>query len=86
MGECKYVLAKDTANTFEISSKNRICNGRATCAVSVSVTVKGLKINVDHGGQPTVFGIVVNLPYRNQGKTMQYKVILLSNVTKCRSE
>ena len=71
MGRCQYVLAKDSENKFEVLQKNEICNGVATtCTNAITVTVKGLKIHVAKGGQLTVFGISVRLPYNNRGKKM----------------
>ena len=71
MGDCEYTLAKDTGNTFEITTKNRRCRRRYTCTVSFSVAVNGLKIRVDKGASPKVNGIVVSLPYRSQGETTE---------------
>ena len=66
MGRCEYVLAKDVEN-FEVLQKNVVCGHGVTCANSVTVTVKGIKIHVARGGQVTVFGISANLPYTNRG-------------------
>ena len=67
MGTCKYVLAKDLDNSFLVMTKNYRCNGRASCVEIVSVSVKGLAIEMKRGGSLTVFGATVPLPYNNQG-------------------
>ena len=67
MGICKYVLAKDLDNSFLVMTKNYRCNGRASCVEIVSVSVKGLAIEMKRGGSLTVFGATVQLPYNNQG-------------------
>jgi hypothetical protein len=68
MGICQYVLAKDLDNSFSVMTKNNRCNGRASCVVAVTVSVKGLAIEMKKGSSPTVFGSTVTLPYNNQGK------------------
>jgi integrin beta 3 len=68
MGICKYVLAKNLDNSFLVMTKNSRCNGRASCVEAVSVSVKGLAIEMKRGGSLTVFGATVTLPYNNQGK------------------
>ncbi|XP_028390594.1 IgGFc-binding protein-like [Dendronephthya gigantea] len=68
MGACEYVLSKDVNNNFLVLTKNQRCRGqRFSCVLSVSVTIKGLKIKITRGGHFTVFGIRKNAPYRNQG-------------------
>ena len=69
MGRCQYTLAKDAHKNFIVLTKNKPCgNGKVTCTDSVTVTVKGLTIHVRRGGQVTVFGASVRLPYKNKGK------------------
>ncbi|CAB4023717.1 von Willebrand factor, partial [Paramuricea clavata] len=67
MGICQYVLAKDLDNSFLVLTKNERCSGRESCVVAVTVSVKGLRIEMKKGGSLTVFGAAVTLPYNNQG-------------------
>ncbi|XP_028410605.1 von Willebrand factor-like [Dendronephthya gigantea] len=67
MGQCQYILAKDLDSSFSVMTKNNRCNGRASCVVAVTVSVKGLTIEMKKGGSLTVFGANVQLPYKNQG-------------------
>ena len=76
MGLCQYVLAKDLDNAFLVMTKNNRCNGRWSCVVSVSVTVKGLQIQAMKGGALTVFGGAVSLPYNNQGTHFLNRIFL----------
>ena len=72
MSLCQYILVKDAEDKFEVLENNVACgsNNRVTCANSVTVTVKGIKIHVARGGQVTVFGFTVNLPYTNKGRRL----------------
>ena len=72
MGLCQYVLVKDVENKFEVLQNNVGCgsHNEVTCANSVTVTVKGIKIHVVRGGKVTVFGFTVNLPYTNKGRRL----------------
>ena len=63
MGECEYVLAKDSANeTFEIRQANEPCgNGVPTCTRSVTVIFGALNIELRRG-MTMVNGAEINLP------------------------
>jgi integrin beta 3 len=77
MGTCQYVLAKDLDNSFLVLTKNERCRGRASCVVAVTVSVKGLRIEMKKGSSLTVFGVAITLPYDNQGNnTIQYSFTL----------
>ena len=82
MGRCQYVLVKDIGEKFEVLQKNVGCqwNNRVTCANSVTVTVKGIKIHVARGGQVTVFGLTVTLPYTNRGRRLHISTYCLDGV------
>jgi integrin beta 3 len=67
MGLCEYVLSKDLDNNFLVLTKNERCYGPYSCVSSVTVSVKGMKIEISRGGQFTVFGIAKNAPYTNHG-------------------
>lgn len=73
MGQCQYILAKDLDSSFSVMTKNNRCNGRASCVLAVTVSVKGLTIEMKRGGSLTVFGANVQLPYKNQG---EYSLLL----------
>lgn len=74
MGQCEYVLAKDTGNKFVVLGKNKPCGDlsqKVTCTFSVTVKVKGLEVKVLRGGLVQISGKHTNLPYNNQGKQVQ---------------
>ena len=67
-GKCSYVLSEDVDNKFKVYSENEACfSGRFTCTKAITVKVKGLTMHVSRGGNVTVFGIAVGLPYKKQG-------------------
>ena len=79
MGLCQYVLVKDADDKFEVLQNNVGCGSHnaVTCANSVTATVKGIKIHVVRGGQVTVFGFTVNLPYTNKGRILASCIVCL---------
>ena len=68
MGNCEYVLAKDSNETFIILQENEPCGGRAaTCTNAVTVKLRETTIYLSRGENVLINGENVKLPYENQG-------------------
>ena len=68
MGNCEYVLAKDSNETFTILQENEPCGGRAaTCTTAVTVKLPETTIHLSRGESVLINGENVQLPYENQG-------------------
>ena len=68
MGNCEYVLAKDSNKTFTILQENEPCGGRAaTCTNAVTVKLPETTIYLSRGDSVLINGENVKLPYENQG-------------------
>lgn len=69
MGKCEYVLAKDSQKKFVIIQDNEPCGRKkASCTNAITLKIKGFEIRLVRGGNVTVNGTSVTLPYNNKGK------------------
>ena len=81
MGNCKYVLAKDTSGSFTVLVKNKPCGDlQRSCTYTVTVMVKGLHIKLLRGGLVQLSGKNIVLPYKNQGNSFHISSFGLVNV------
>ena len=68
MGNCEYVLAKDSNETFTILQENEPCGrGAATCTNAITVKLPEIIIHLSRGESVVINGANVKLPYENKG-------------------
>ena len=68
MGNCEYVLAKDSNETFTILQENEPCGrAAATCTNAITVKLPETIVYLSRGESVVINGANMRLPYENKG-------------------